>query len=99
MGPDGVVKRLDVGEKVGLGSPSGIETAQVNQLAFQAAEKVFPPQRCRRGHPCGTCSAGRPGKPDAHGRPRRRTGRPGRCGRSVQGQGAPGGRPCSGRPG
>ena len=24
---------------------------------------------------------------------------PGRCGRSVQGQGAPGGRPCSGRPG
>ena len=41
MGPDGVVKRLDVGEKVGLGSPAGIETAQVNQLAFQAAEKVF----------------------------------------------------------
>ena len=76
MGPDGVVKRLDVGEKVGLGSPAGIETAQVNQLAFQAAEKVFPPQRCRRGRPCGTCSAGCPGKPDAHGRPRRRTGRP-----------------------
>lgn len=41
MGPDGVVKRLDVGEKVGLGGPAGIETAQVNQLAFQAAEKVF----------------------------------------------------------
>ena len=40
-GRDGVVKRLDVGEKVGLGSPAGIETAQVNQLAFQAAEKVF----------------------------------------------------------
>ena len=34
MGPDGVVKRLDVGEKVGLGGPAGIETAQVNQLAF-----------------------------------------------------------------
>ena len=41
MGPDGVVKRLDVGEKVGLGGPAGIKTAQVNQLAFQAAEKVF----------------------------------------------------------
>ena len=92
------VKRLDVGETVGLGSPAGIETAQVNQLAFQAAEKVF-----RHSVVVGVTLAGH-ALPDAQEARRSRKAAaaywtPRSLWKISPGQGAPGGRPCSGRPG
>ena len=39
MGPDGIVEDLDVGENGGLDVASGLKTAQMDQLAFQAAKE------------------------------------------------------------
>ena len=41
MWADGVVKGFNIGEEISLSSAAGIIPPQVNQLAFQAAEKVF----------------------------------------------------------
>ena len=41
MWADGVVKGLNIGEEISRSGAAGIIAPQVNQLAFQAAEKVF----------------------------------------------------------
>ena len=89
MGPDGVVKRLDVGEKVGLGGPAGIETAQVNQLAFRVAagKKVFRHSVVVVGVALRDMRLRMLGNPDAHGRPRRRYRTPGRWKKISSGAG------------
>ena len=89
MWADGVVKGLNIGEEISRSGAAGIIAPQVNQLAFQAAEKVFG-----HGVVIRVALAGHAG----HGRLRRHIGRPGRCEKSAQGRAAHGVRPCPARP-